>query len=104
MKRIKLIVVIATLLIFGSGLSLALEHEATAEKGKALFNDANLGTSGMSCSSCHPDGQGMEMAGDKENLTDVINTCITRPLKGQPYDANAIEMQSMVLYIKSLAK
>ena len=104
MKRMKLMVVVAVLALLCSGVTLAMEPEASAEKGMALFNDSNLGTSGKSCSSCHLDGQGIEMAGDKENLTDIINTCITRPLKGQALDTKSVEMQSMVLYIKSLAK
>ncbi len=104
MKRIKLMVVVAVLVLFGSGVSLAQEPEASAEKGMVLFSDSNLGTSGKSCYSCHPDGQGMEMAGGKENLTDIINTCISRPLKGQALDTKSVEMQSMVIYIKSLAK
>ena len=104
MKRMKLMVVVVVLVLLGSGVTFALEPEASAEKGMVLFNDSNLGTSGKSCSSCHPDGQGIEMAGDKENLTDIINTCISGPLKGQALDTESIEMQSLVLYIKSLAK
>jgi cytochrome c len=103
MKRMKLIVMVTALVLLGSGFALALEPEASIEKGMALFNYNNLGTSGKSCATCHPDGQGLEMAGDKENLPGIINSCVTGPLKGQALDTKSDEMQSMVLYIKSLA-
>lgn len=37
------------------------------EKGKAPFNDPNLGTTGASCNSCHPNGgtTGGEFSGMK---------------------------------------
>ena len=40
------------------------ELMAAAERGKALFGDTKLGTTGMSCSSCHMEGgtkPGMEL-------------------------------------------
>jgi cytochrome c len=34
----------------------------------------------------------------------MINACISKPLKGKPIDVNSTEMQSLVLYIKSIGK
>lgn len=104
MKRMKMMALVAMLVLVGSGVALAMHHEPTVEKGKALFNDPQLGTSGKSCGSCHPDGKGMEKAGAKANLAAMINTCISKPLKGAALDEKSVEMQSLVLYIQSLGK
>lgn len=86
----------------GSGLS----NDSTAEKGKDLFNDSGLGGSAnmTSCATCHPDGKGLERAGDRDDLTEMINTCIQRPLAGQPLDKDSAEMESLTMYIKTLKK
>jgi cytochrome c peroxidase len=81
-----------------------MQHEPSVEKGKALFNDTTLGTSGKSCGSCHPDGKGLETVGTKENLAATVNACIKAPLKGKALDGNSVEMQSLLLYLKSLGK
>lgn len=75
-----------------------------AEKGKALFSDPKLGggTAGISCNSCHPDGKGMEKAGDMKGLEKQINACIKGPLKGKGIDTKSPEMADIVAYIKSL--
>ena len=75
-----------------------------AAKGKALFNDAKLGnnTSGQSCNSCHPDGKGLEKAGDRKDLEAFVNSCIENALKGKPIDSKSQEMANLVAYIRSL--
>ena len=87
-------------------------------KGKALFNDPKaFGAPGeKSCSSCHPDGSGLEKAGAagrKEwtnpggtwlSLEDASNVAIMRATKGKPIDPNSGDMQDLVAYIRSLAK
>jgi cytochrome c len=85
--------------------------EPSVEGGEKLFNDSALGTSGKSCASCHPDGKGMAAAAGRTEwklggntftaLEDVVNTCLTGPLKGKALDAKSVEMQSIVQYIKS---
>ena len=80
----------------------AMQHEATADKGKILFNDTKLGASGKSCNDCHKDGTGLEKAGAKDDLETMVNTCITKALNGKALKKNSAEMQSMVLYIKGL--
>lgn len=104
MRRTQKTVVVAALMLLGCGFALAMEPTASVEKGKALFNDTHLGPSGKSCNSCHPNGKGLDMAGEEENLEDTINGCINRALKGKPLDDDSVEMQSLVLYIRSLAK
>jgi cytochrome c peroxidase len=80
----------------------AMQHEATANKGKVLFNDTKLGTNGKACNDCHRDGTGLEKAGLKNDLEATVNTCITKALNGKALKKNSVEMQSMVLYIKGL--
>lgn len=82
----------------------AMQHEATAEKGKALFNDPKLGTTGQSCNDCHKDGAGLEKAGEKKDLDRIVNSCITKGLKGKSLKPKSAEMQSMILYLKGLGK
>jgi len=80
----------------------AMQHEATADKGKALFNETKLGTNGKSCNDCHKDGTGLEKAGAKNDLETIVNTCIMKGLQGKSLKKKSVEMQSMVLYIKGL--
>ncbi len=98
---ILLFAVVVTML--GAGILFAAHHDASVEKGKALFNDPKLGTSGQSCGTCHPNGKGLEKSAAKiKNLEDAVNNCITKPLKGKALDVKSSDMQSIVMYIKSL--
>jgi cytochrome c peroxidase len=98
--------IIAILLVFAvvsaGDITFAAQSEATIEKGTVLFNDPKLGTNGKSCNFCHPNGKGLEKSGSSPDLVDTINGCITIPLKGKALDPKSVEMQSLVLYIKSL--
>jgi cytochrome c peroxidase len=80
----------------------AMQHEATADKGKALFNDARLGSNGKTCNDCHKDGVGLEKAGGKSDLEATLNSCIKNSLNGKALKNKSVEMKSLVLYIKSL--
>lgn len=104
MKMMKMVVIVALLTFVCVGVAGAMSHGPTAEKGKAFFSDVKLGTSGQSCNSCHPDGQGMAKSAAKADLAETINTCIVKALKGKALDVKSVEMQSMVLYIQSLGK
>ena len=92
MKKMKLVVLVSLLVFVGVGVAAAMSHEPTAEKGKALFNDVKLGTSGQSCNSCHPDGQGMAKSAAKANLAETVNSCIVKVLKGKVLDVKSVEM------------
>jgi cytochrome c peroxidase len=93
---------IALTALIASGIASAVQEGASIEKGKMMFNDTKLGTTGKSCNSCHPGGKGLEKSGSRKDLTDIINGCITIPLKGKALDPKSVEMESLVLYIKSL--
>ena len=81
-------------------------EEASVAMGQQLFNNPGLGASknDKSCNSCHPDGKGMEKAGAKADLASMINKCIKGPLQGEGISADSVAMQSLEMYIKSLAK
>ncbi len=75
-----------------------------AAKGKILFNDPRLagGTGGVACSACHPSGKGLEHAGDRTDLVNIINACIVKTNKGKALDPKSAEMADLIAYIKSL--
>lgn len=103
MKAFKIALLVVLVLSVGVAMAFAMQHEASVEKGKALFNNPKLGTTGKSCNDCHTDGKGLDKAGDKSNLEQIINGCITELLKGKALDPKSAEMQSMVLYVKSFS-
>ena len=73
-------------------------------KGKILFNDPKLGgaTAGISCNSCHPNGKGLEKAGERKDLAEFINRCLVNANKGKPLDPKSADMADLIAYIKSL--
>ena len=100
MKMVYSALIVVLAFSLGVGVVGAAE-QASLEKGKALFNNVNLGTVGKSCNSCHADGKGLEKAGANADLAGVVNTCITKGLHGTALKVDSADMQSMVLYIKS---
>jgi cytochrome c peroxidase len=112
MKKISVVVVSLAI----AGLALSMVFAADLAKGKELFNDTKLGTNGQSCSTCHPDGKGLEKAGlpDKMewtnpagtwlSLEDANNVCIMMALKGKALDPRSSEMKDLTEYVKSFAK
>lgn len=99
-----LVLVFLALLVAPAHPSLAAE--ASAAQGKALFNDPALGgsTNPSSCNTCHQDGKGLEKAGTRADLAAMINTCIVQALQGKKLDDHSPEMESLLLYIRSLGK
>ncbi|MEI8033593.1 MAG: cytochrome C [Chlorobiaceae bacterium] len=79
-------------------------EQSSLEKGRQLFNSPALAgaTSGRSCASCHPKGSGLENAWKNPNLATRVNSCIAGPLKGLKLNVNSVEMQSLIMYIRSL--
>jgi hypothetical protein len=104
MEGVKTVVLVLCAVLFGTGIAIAMQHEASVEKGKALFNDPKLGTTGKSCNDCHPGGKGAERAAAKNDIERIVNGCITHSIKGKALDVKSVEMQSIVLYIKSLVE
>ncbi len=109
MKGMKVIVLAVLAVVFFTAAVMATEG---VERGKEVFNDPKLGTSGKSCASCHPDGKGMAAAVAKSkwtlsgkeftSLDDVINACVTGPLKGTALAKDSAEMRFLKMYMESL--
>jgi cytochrome c len=111
------------------GMKKEAEHhlQEAVERGKDLFMDASLGTTGMSCNSCHPDG-GMKPGkmGDKEippfsklacryprylgmaekvmTLDQVVNWCIMTPMEGKPLAWDDQRLADLTAYVASVHK
>jgi cytochrome c len=91
-------VLVLVLLVFACSFTLAFAKNHTAEeRGKAHFNNKTFAGGKKACSTCHPNGRGLEAAG-----TEVINVCVVNANKGNALDVNSVEMQEMTAYIKSL--
>jgi len=104
MKNTFYIVLLA--LAFSAFSQAAKAEDASVQMGEKLFNDPALGgsTSSLSCSKCHPGGKGLDKAAELPNLASTINYCIENSLNGSRINENSVEMQSLILYIKSLQK
>jgi len=84
-----------------------------AELGKQMWNDENLGTSGMACLSCHSDhdllnlGRNqnfphyVKMVGDVVTLDQMINYCMLNPMKGKPFAKDSKELTAMAAYYRA---
>src|SRR4030043_752741 len=93
--------------MLSSGLIFSLAMAAgDAEQGKALFNDPTFGggTAVVSCNSCHPDGKGLEKAGDRKALEKFVNACIQNALKGKGIGLKSAEMADIIAPIKPFKK
>jgi cytochrome c peroxidase len=104
MEGVKAVVLVLFTVLLGTSMAIAMQQEASVEKGKALFNDPKLGTTGKSCNDCHPGGKGAEKAAAKNDIDRIVNACITHSIKGKALEVKSVEMQSIVLYIKSLVE
>ena len=102
LKKILLMAGAAVLL---SGLPVMAGEKPSAELGKKLFTSPGLGGSGngKSCNSCHPGGAKLERAAANKDLSGMINHCITDALGGKKIDEHGVEMDSLKMYIETLA-
>jgi len=96
-------VALLSLIVSGHMVSFVLAAGDVA-KGKVLFNDTRLGgaSSGISCNSCHPNGRGLEKAGERKDLEKFVDSCIENALKGKAIDPKSDDMANLVAYIKFL--
>ncbi|MDH5406738.1 MAG: hypothetical protein OEX80_09380 [Candidatus Aminicenantes bacterium] len=97
----------------------------SVERGKVLFMDATLGTSGMSCNSCHPEGGTKEgKMGEKTimpfdnlaakypkyitsakrvmTLDQMINWCIVKAMKGEALAWDSQKLTDLTAYVASV--
>lgn len=98
------------------------ELAKSVERGKALFSDKSVGTNGMTCNTCHPEG-GTKDAGNVKafdnlackypaywegmsntvmTLTQVVQWCIVNPLKGKPLAWDDPKLTDLTAYCASI--
>jgi thiosulfate dehydrogenase len=77
------------------------------EMGDALWHDGSLGTNGLACANCHPDGAASNPhtwpkyqtnLGKVGTLRDMINWCIMVPLEGKALPLDSDKMIAMEAY------
>ncbi len=89
------------------------ELNGMIEKGYALFHSPKLGTNGISCDMCHPNGSNTHpetypkfqtQLKKAVLLREMINWCIENPLEGQKLDESGKKMKELEAYILSTRK
>ena len=109
----KMTLLLSVFLVFAFSFPVAFaKHHTAEERGKTHFNNPAFAGGRKSCSTCHPNGRGLEgagaktkfsiMGGEQSSLEDAINVCIVNANKGNAIDDNSTEMQELVSFIKSL--
>lgn len=90
-------------LLVASASWVAAGEQPSFTRGQELFTSSKLGTSGKSCADCHPGGKKLgKAAGYKEEeLAEIINQCIQRPLNGKPLPADSVGMKSLIIYLRT---
>mgnify|MGYP000318436577 CR=1 FL=1 len=98
--------IILTLCSILISISLYATEIPTVELGEKLFKADNLGTNGKSCHSCHPGGEGLHEidAYDDDMLKEMVNFCIRDAIKGRMMDLESTEIESFLLYLRSMKK
>lgn len=86
----------------------AIEFNAAVTRGREVFTDAKLGSNGVVCAQCHPNGSNIhpetypkfqKQLGKVASLAEMINWCILNPLQGKRLDLNDPRMIAIQAYI-----
>ncbi len=84
------------------------------EYGKRLWNDPSLGRSGLSCNSCHAGGRGFKETAKRPyphyvdmpkrvvTLDQMINFCMTVPMKADPLAWDSKELTALSAYLENV--
>lgn len=96
---------LTALFLLGLTLTTQAQEGPSTELGKRLFESPDLGSNGRSCSTCHPQAKGLEKIGraTDEELRDTVNQCIQKTLDGPPLSPGTQELESIILYLRTLA-
>ncbi len=103
MKAWFLAALIAGLAVVAAGLALAAQPGPSLDRGKKLFDEVRPGATGKACVECHENGKGLEAAGERSDLSVMINKCIAGAQHGTTLAPDSVDMQSLILYVKYLA-
>ena len=84
------------------------EYMSVVQKGRELWVSAELGTNGVACAQCHPNGANthpetypkfQQQLGAVVALRDMINWCLQNPLEGAPLDLDDPDMIAIEAYL-----
>jgi len=84
------------------------EYQAVVKKGRQVFTDPGLGTNGVVCAQCHPNGANthpetypkfQKQLGRVATLGEMINFCIRNPLEGKDLALDDQRMIALQAYI-----
>ncbi len=84
------------------------EYMAAVDVGRGVFTDPALGTNGVVCAQCHPNGSNIhpetypkfqKQLGQVVPLWVMINWCIRNPLEGEELAADDPRMIALLAYI-----
>jgi thiosulfate dehydrogenase len=84
------------------------EYMSVVEKGRALWTSGDLGTNGVACAQCHPNGANthpetypkfQQQLGKVVALREMINWCLINPLEGAPLELDSAEMTAIEAYL-----
>ncbi|MGI9342653.1 MAG: cytochrome C [Gammaproteobacteria bacterium] len=84
------------------------QFEDVATEGRALWTSADLGTNGVACAQCHPNGANthpetypkfQKQIGRVAQLWEMINWCIRNPLEGEDLAADDPDMIALQAYV-----
>ena len=84
------------------------EYQVVVQKGRALWTDGTLGTNGVACAQCHPNGANthpetypkfQKQLGRVIALREMINWCLQNPLEGVPIALDHPDMVAIEAYV-----
>ena len=84
------------------------EYMSVVQKGRELWTSPQLGTNGVACAQCHPNGANTHpetypkfqvQMGRVALLRDMINWCLEHPVRAKPMAADDPRMRAMEAYI-----
>ena len=84
------------------------EYMSVVAQGRELWVSADLGTNGVACAQCHPNGANthpetypkfQRQLGRVVSLFEMVNWCLQNPLEGEPLAADDPKMVALLSYI-----
>lgn len=84
------------------------EYQTVVAQGRELFTSGALGTNGVACAQCHPNGANthpetypkfQKQLGRVIALREMINWCLQQPLEGKPLALDDPKMIALEAYM-----
>ncbi len=84
------------------------EYMAAVKEGRKVFTDPKLGSNGIVCAQCHPNGANthpetypkfQKQLGKVAQMWEMVNWCIRNPLEGKNLAADDPRMNAILSYI-----